>query len=53
MDADGTSFAERGLAACVFAMAPFLGPTIGPIVGGFLVSHPASSTVQFKSPPVD
>jgi MFS family permease len=27
---------ERGLAMGVFAAAPFLGPTIGPIVGGFL-----------------
>ncbi|KAK3357332.1 major facilitator superfamily domain-containing protein [Lasiosphaeria hispida] len=27
---------ERGLASCVFAMAPFLGPSIGPIIGGFL-----------------
>jgi MFS family permease len=26
------------MAASVFAMAPFLGPSIGPIVGGFLVS---------------
>ncbi|KAK3333682.1 major facilitator superfamily domain-containing protein [Cercophora scortea] len=27
---------ERGLASCLFATAPFLGPSIGPIVGGFL-----------------
>ncbi|KAL2164452.1 hypothetical protein VTH06DRAFT_3668 [Thermothelomyces fergusii] len=27
---------ERGLATSIFAMAPFLGPTIGPIAGGFL-----------------
>jgi MFS family permease len=27
---------QRGLALAVFAAAPFLGPTIGPIVGGFL-----------------
>ncbi|KAK4106492.1 MFS general substrate transporter [Parathielavia hyrcaniae] len=27
---------ERGLALCIFAMAPFLGPTLGPISGGFL-----------------
>ncbi|RFN54849.1 hypothetical protein FIE12Z_878 [Fusarium flagelliforme] len=27
---------ERGLATALFAMAPFLGPTIGPIAGGFL-----------------
>ncbi|RDW83403.1 MFS general substrate transporter-56 [Coleophoma crateriformis] len=27
---------ERGVAISLFAVAPFLGPTIGPIVGGFL-----------------
>jgi len=27
---------QRGIAMSVFAAAPFLGPTIGPIVGGFL-----------------
>ncbi|KAI0005703.1 major facilitator superfamily transporter [Xylariaceae sp. FL0662B] len=27
---------ERGLATAIFATAPFLGPSIGPIVGGFL-----------------
>ncbi|KAI8720785.1 MFS domain-containing protein [Fusarium sp. LHS14.1] len=27
---------QRGLASALFAMAPFLGPTIGPIAGGFL-----------------
>ncbi|KAK2031854.1 major facilitator superfamily transporter [Colletotrichum zoysiae] len=27
---------DRGLATAVFASAPFLGPSIGPIVGGFL-----------------
>lgn len=27
---------DRGLAGAVFAVAPFLGPCIGPIVGGFL-----------------
>ncbi|KAI0481026.1 major facilitator superfamily transporter [Xylariaceae sp. FL0804] len=27
---------ERGLAVALYAMAPFLGPSIGPIVGGFL-----------------
>ncbi|KAJ3547802.1 hypothetical protein NM208_g1325 [Fusarium decemcellulare] len=27
---------ERGVAAAIFATAPFLGPSIGPIVGGFL-----------------
>lgn len=27
---------ERGLALSIFAAAPFLGPTLGPIVGGFL-----------------
>ncbi|KAI0123872.1 major facilitator superfamily transporter [Xylariales sp. AK1849] len=27
---------ERGMASAAFAMAPFLGPSIGPIAGGFL-----------------
>ncbi|KAI5465731.1 major facilitator superfamily domain-containing protein [Mariannaea sp. PMI_226] len=27
---------QRGMATAIFAMAPFLGPTIGPIAGGFL-----------------
>ncbi|KAH9883905.1 major facilitator superfamily transporter [Xylariomycetidae sp. FL2044] len=27
---------QRGLATAIFATAPFLGPSIGPIVGGFL-----------------
>lgn len=27
---------ERGAAMAIFALAPFLGPTIGPIAGGFL-----------------
>ncbi|KAK3313887.1 major facilitator superfamily domain-containing protein [Apodospora peruviana] len=27
---------ERGIASGIFAIAPFLGPSIGPIVGGFL-----------------
>ncbi|KAH6624848.1 major facilitator superfamily domain-containing protein [Chaetomium sp. MPI-SDFR-AT-0129] len=34
--ADMFSAKERGLATSIFAMAPFLGPTIGPIAGGFL-----------------
>lgn len=34
--ADMFSASERGLAGAVFAVAPFLGPCIGPIVGGFL-----------------
>ncbi|KAI0019015.1 major facilitator superfamily transporter [Xylariomycetidae sp. FL0641] len=34
--ADMFPAAERGLATAVFATAPFLGPSIGPIVGGFL-----------------
>ncbi|KAK4157940.1 putative transporter mfs2 [Chaetomidium leptoderma] len=34
--ADMFNAKERGLASSVFAMAPFLGPTIGPIAGGFL-----------------
>lgn len=33
--ADMFSADERGLAMSIFASAPFLGPTIGPIVGGF------------------
>ncbi|OCK77027.1 MFS general substrate transporter [Lepidopterella palustris CBS 459.81] len=27
---------ERGLAMSIFSVAPFMGPTLGPIVGGFL-----------------
>lgn len=34
--ADMFPASERGLAMSVFAAAPFLGPTLGPIVGGFL-----------------
>ena len=34
--ADMFSASQRGLAMSIFAAAPFLGPTIGPIVGGFL-----------------
>ena len=34
--ADLFSASERGLAIGLFALAPFLGPTIGPIAGGFL-----------------
>ncbi|KAK3938503.1 putative fluconazole resistance protein 1 protein [Diplogelasinospora grovesii] len=34
--ADMFQASERGLATAVFATAPFLGPSIGPIVGGFL-----------------
>jgi multidrug resistance protein len=34
--ADMFPAAERGVAMCVFAAAPFLGPTLGPVVGGFL-----------------
>ncbi|KAK3369229.1 major facilitator superfamily domain-containing protein [Lasiosphaeria ovina] len=34
--ADMFNASERGLATSVFAMAPFLGPAIGPIAGGFL-----------------
>ena len=33
--ADMFPASERGLALCAFASAPFLGPTLGPIVGGF------------------
>jgi MFS family permease len=34
--ADIFTASERGLAMGLFALAPFLGPTIGPIAGGFL-----------------
>ncbi|KAH9238778.1 hypothetical protein K456DRAFT_1827877 [Colletotrichum gloeosporioides 23] len=34
--ADMFSASERGLATAIFAAAPFLGPSVGPIVGGFL-----------------
>ncbi|KAF5672304.1 putative mfs-multidrug-resistance transporter [Fusarium heterosporum] len=34
--ADMFDKSERGLAMCMFSGAPFLGPAIGPIVGGFL-----------------
>ncbi|KAH7360570.1 major facilitator superfamily domain-containing protein [Rhexocercosporidium sp. MPI-PUGE-AT-0058] len=34
--ADMFPASERGLAMSIFAAAPFLGPTIGPIAGGFL-----------------
>ncbi|KAL7626017.1 MFS siderochrome iron transporter 1 [Parahypoxylon ruwenzoriense] len=34
--ADMFSARERGLATAIFATAPFLGPSIGPIAGGFL-----------------
>lgn len=34
--ADMFSAKERGMATSLFAMAPFLGPSIGPIAGGFL-----------------
>ncbi|CAK7565782.1 MAG: hypothetical protein SEPTF4163_003709 [Sporothrix epigloea] len=34
--ADMFSAADRGLATAVFAAAPFLGPSLGPIVAGFL-----------------
>lgn len=34
--ADMFPASQRGLALSVFAAAPFMGPTLGPIVGGFL-----------------
>ncbi|EQL02772.1 Major facilitator superfamily domain, general substrate transporter [Ophiocordyceps sinensis CO18] len=34
--ADMFSASERGIATSIFAMAPFLGPALGPIAGGFL-----------------
>lgn len=36
--ADAFTQAERGLATSIFAAAPFLGPALGPIAGGFLSS---------------
>lgn len=30
---------DRGLATAIFAAAPFLGPSIGPIIGGFAGQH--------------
>lgn len=29
---------ERGIAMCVYALMPFLGPVFGPIVGGYVGS---------------
>ncbi|KAJ1337439.1 MFS transporter DHA1 family multidrug resistance protein [Microdochium nivale] len=34
--ADAFTQAQRGLATSIFAAAPFLGPALGPIAGGFL-----------------
>ncbi|KDR73421.1 hypothetical protein GALMADRAFT_608214 [Galerina marginata CBS 339.88] len=34
------NFRERGLASAIYASVPFLGPVIGPIVGGFVVQNP-------------
>ncbi|KAF4992926.1 hypothetical protein FGRMN_6870 [Fusarium graminum] len=34
--ADMFDKSERGLPMCIFSGAPFLGPAVGPIVGGFL-----------------
>ena len=34
--ADMFNAKERGLAMAIFASAPFLGPALGPIPGGFL-----------------
>lgn len=36
--ADMFPASQRGIAISLFAAAPFLGPTIGPIIGGFLAS---------------
>lgn len=44
--ADVFSAAERGLAMSLFALAPFLGPTIGPIAGGFLAESKGWRWVQ-------
>ena len=34
--ADMFPASQRGLAMSVFAAAPFMGPTLGPIIGGFV-----------------
>jgi MFS family permease len=44
--ADVFNAAERGLAMSLFALAPFLGPTIGPIAGGFLAESKGWRWVQ-------
>lgn len=36
--ADMFTASQRGIAISLFAAAPFLGPTIGPIIGGFLAT---------------
>ncbi|KAJ5569597.1 uncharacterized protein N7459_009027 [Penicillium hispanicum] len=36
--ADMFAASQRGIAISLFAAAPFLGPTIGPIIGGFLAT---------------
>ncbi|KAJ5150233.1 hypothetical protein N7448_001811 [Penicillium atrosanguineum] len=36
--ADMFPASQRGIAVSLFAAAPFLGPTIGPIIGGFLAT---------------
>ncbi|KAL2828609.1 putative MFS multidrug transporter [Aspergillus pseudoustus] len=36
--ADMFPASQRGLAVSLFAAAPFLGPTVGPIIGGFLAT---------------
>ncbi|KAJ5925150.1 hypothetical protein N7454_007789 [Penicillium verhagenii] len=36
--ADMFTASQRGIAISLFAAAPFLGPTIGPVIGGFLAS---------------
>ncbi|KAL3454420.1 major facilitator superfamily domain-containing protein [Aspergillus insuetus] len=36
--ADMFPASQRGLAISMFAAAPFLGPTVGPIIGGFLAT---------------
>jgi MFS family permease len=44
--ADMFSASERGLAMGLFALAPFLGPTIGPIAGGFLGQSKGWARIQ-------
>lgn len=44
--ADLFNASERGFAMALFALAPFLGPTIGPIAGGFLADSKGWRWVQ-------
>ena len=33
---------QRGLAMTLFAIAPFMGPCLGPIIGGFIAENPSA-----------